>query len=104
MLCENCSAPTIVPNQSENMGQVHNAPPGMDGTIWPHAAVSSAPSPTGNDQQHQQQEVQWSVPQNGNMEPPHMYQPMEHLAQAPFNAEDFGWENSLLMPVSVRPM
>jgi hypothetical protein len=63
----------------------------MNGTIWPHAAISSAPTPTG--EMHHDPSIQ-----NGMQDGTGMF--MDGLGTVPYGLEDINWENSLLMPVS----
>lgn len=62
----------------------------MNGTIWPHAAVSSAPTPTA---EHQLESSHSGLGElSGNF--------MDNLGLPTYGVEDINWENSLLMPVS----
>jgi hypothetical protein len=68
----------------------------MNGTIWPHAAVSAAATPTADLHHHEQQ----NIPQmNGIQEMNGMF--MDGLGAMQYGLEDISWENSLLMPVSL---
>ena len=93
MLC--LSTPVIVPDNADNMSNPQSDMPGsaigaMNGTIWPHAAVSSAPTPTA--------EVHHDPSnQNGMQDTTSMF--MDGLGAVSYGLEDINWENSLLMPV-----
>lgn len=65
----------------------------MNGTIWPHAAVSSAPTPTG--EMHLDPGMH-----NGMHDGNGVF--MDGLGAVPYGLEDINWENSLLMPVCPR--
>jgi hypothetical protein len=67
----------------------------MNGTIWPHAAVSAAATPTA--EMHHEQSMSHL---NGMQENNGMF--MDGLGAMQFGLEDINWENSLLMPVSRR--
>lgn len=89
------STPVIVPDNADNMSNPQSDMPGsaigaMNGTIWPHAAVSSAPTPTA--------EVHHDPSnQNGMQDTTSMF--MDGLGAVSYGLEDINWENSLLMPV-----
>jgi len=65
----------------------------MNGTIWPHAAISAAATPTA--EMHHEQSISQM---NGMQENNGLF--MDGLGAMQFGLEDINWENSLLMPVS----
>ena len=84
-----------MPDNADNLNNQTNDMPGsgqgaMNGTIWPHAAVSSAPTPTA--EIHHDPTVH-----NGMQDASGMF--MDGLGAVSYGLEDINWENSLLMPV-----